>query len=209
MKKHLFGIGLVAMMGFAASAQQPVALSFIGVNQSLSCSNIAQPTNILSIGVAPTNAVGIQFTNSAGVRLIADGTNYESRNPFVDLPIWPDHDGRYEGLSYSTNSALLNAWQPSPLNVYVKLVGQSGANSAVTFSFFPLADGTNECNAAGSRWDFSLTANTTTPVTLVTNVPLYLWRGCHAIRCTRVVNTDTDASSRVDLLSLELTGFKP
>lgn len=206
--KYIFslflGLGLVA----SATAQNFQAISFIN-GQSLSCSNIAQPTNLLSIGVAPTNAVSLQFTNQQGSRLIADGTNNETRNPFVDVPLWADREGRQSILYYQGTNTSLQTWQPSPINLYIKVIGQSGANAGVTFSFFPLADSTNECNAAGSRWDVGVTANTTTPVTLVTNVPLYLWQGCYGMRCTRAVNADTDASSRVDILALELTGFRP
>lgn len=206
MKKRLtilFGLALV----YGASAQTIRVQSFLN-GQSLSCSNIAQPTNLASIGVITTNAVSLQFTNFQGTRLIADGTNYETRNPFKDVSLVSDRDGRYAALTWANTNTLQN-WQQSPFSLAIKVLGQSGANSGVTFSFYPLVAGSNEINAASTRWDVGVTANTTTPVTLLTNVPMYLWMGADSLRCVRAVNADTDASSRVDVLELDLTGPVP
>lgn len=211
MKKFL-SILLLVGSTFSIFGQQFKFQSFLN-EFSLTVSNTFAFTNLSSIGVLTTNVTGAIYTNFQGTRVIC--TNADTHNSFVDIPLWTDRNGNWPAVQYTpmyTN--VVATYQDYPQSVYVKLIGQSGANSAVTFVAFPIVfddktGTTKEINAAGTTWTFAVTANTTTPVTLLTNVPAHLWRGAQGIRINRVVNGDVDATSNATILDLALVGWVP
>lgn len=204
-------LGLLVWLALAAAipvkAQNFVSQSFM--NQSvLVLTNTLQFTNLASIGCNPSNTVGALYTNFQGTRVIAAAGDYH--NAFKDVDLYPMRDGEIDPLYYATGTNILQNIVPSHQQIFVKLVGiNAAANSAVTFTMFPVPDGTTECNAAATTFTFAVTANGTTPVTLVTNIPSYLWTGCAKLRCNRIVNGDADANSQVNLTDFSLNGYRP
>lgn len=219
MKKFLIVVGLV--LGLSAGAQNFITQSFINA-QSLAVSNTICVTNLVSLNGTGTNVNGTQWTNFAGTRVVAGPTyvtnsitgaittNASKANLLREIELRPDRNGNYDALTWvPVYTNVLDNWIPSKYNLNIRLTGQSGANSAVTFVFTPICDGTNESSAAADLWKVAVTATTTTPVVLNTNVPAYLWRGCKGIRLREIYNADTDASSRVDVLSCTLNSWTP
>lgn len=214
MKKILLILGLVSSMVSAqAQVQRHLVQSFINAT-SITVSNTVSVTNLLSLAtqgsVGPgTNTWNITFTNYAGVAEVvtnnASITNtiftYENYNLLGSAFLWEGATHAAQALSNSTNG-------PTYSSVMIKLIGQSGANAAVNFTFVPLPDGINESTASADTWVVGVTANTTTPVCVFTNVPAR-FIGCAKLRLRSVVNTDTDATSKVDILNCALIGFPP
>ena len=199
--KHLLAL-LGLILPLAVTAQNFLSQDFLNV-RSVQVTNGIGATNLNSFGVAATNFNGIVYTNLAGTRL-ETGTTNNTFNLFKDAQLWADRNGR-PFMGIETN----NMVSTSPGSVFLKLVGGSGANAAVTFVFRPVVDGQNESTAAADTWSVALTATTTTPVTLRTNVPFYLWPGCKGLRLRSIVNGDTDASSGVFVQECSLNGFLP
>jgi len=221
MKKLLVSVWVMVGL-LTATAQNFESQNLLSVS-SICVSNTINVTNILSASVgAGTNVDGTIWTNLAGVRVIAATTtstnsisgvittNASKVNLFKDISLAAlvDREGRFPALAWAATNTLQN-WQQSPASLFVKLNGQSGANSAVTFVLTPVPDGVNESTAAADLWSFSVTATTTTPVTLLTNLPLYKWMGCKTLRLRSVTNGDTDATSRVDILALSVNSNVP
>lgn len=217
MKKLIFLSMLVAS---SAMGQQFKYQSFLN-ESALTITNTIQATNLASIGATTTNVVGLIITNFQGTRVIAAAG--DTHNAFLDVQLWGERNSGTPPFYFATGTNVLQNWIPSPQSVYVKLVGQSGANSAVTFVIYPIVEdisltvgGTNsiiagikEINAAANTWTFAVTANTTTPVTLITNVPANLFIGAKGLRMNRIVNGDTDATSNVTIQDCALVGFMP
>ncbi len=223
MKKLIALLGVVGL-GLTLHAQNFESQSFLTV-RSIAVTNTLCVTNLNSpINTYGTNNVGTIWTNLAGTRVVS-GT-VSATNPItgaityqgsganllrsIDLP--PNRLGSYPPLQFATISGTIDtlvSWVPSPFNLNIRLVGQSGANSAVTFVFAPVCDGTNESGATADLFKVAVTANTTTAVTLNTNLPAYLWMGCKSLRLREVINADTDASSRVDVLGVTLNSWIP
>lgn len=106
--------------------------------------------------------------------------------------------------AYLTNSTIY-----SPLTVFLRLHGGSGANSAVTFVFQPLWDGVTAPINTTDDWSVALTATTSTVVDLATNVPLWRWPGAAGLRLKSIVNGDTDATSQITVTKCSINGFRP
>lgn len=206
MKKLFLIVATALLVGFGAKAQNFNVQSFLAVS-SICPSNTIGITNLSSTVSTGTNQVGIVFTNLAGTRVVVNASNAPF-NLLKTLELRPDREARYPILGWAGTNTLQN-WQQSQYSLFIKLTGQSGANSAVTFVFAPVCDGENESTTAGDLWQVAVTANTTTPVTLVTNVPLYKWMGCKGLRLRSVTNGDADASSRVDVTQCVLTSWTP
>jgi len=215
MKKLLLIVGLVLGLVSVSQAQlqRHVVQSFINAT-SITVSNGLSVTNLQSLltqgSVGPgTNIWGITFTNYSGVAVMVTNnaavTNtiftYENYNLLGAAHLWENATHVVQALANSTNGPTYNS-------VMIKLIGQSGANAAVNFTFVPLPDGTNEVTASGDTWVVGVTANTTTPVCIFTNIPAR-FIGCAKLRLRSVLNTDTDATSKVDILSCGLVGFPP
>jgi hypothetical protein len=208
--KRLFT--LMALFGFAASlgaasfVSQPLIPSDV---RSLCVSNTINVTNLLSTTIT-TNAAGTIWTNYAGTRVIhSTSATTGNKNLFRDVDLWAGSDGNAPHI-YNADTANVNATNSIlNANIFIRLVGGSGANSAVQFCLVPLPDGVHESTVTADRLLISVTANTTTEVTSITPIPAYKWPGVAKIRCKWVNNSDTDASSRVDILDFSLNGFIP
>lgn len=208
MKKIIIAVGL-ALGVLSSQAQNFESGTFFRNATTLSVSNVANITNLLSSTSAGTNTLGTLWTNLNGTQIVVAASTTNRVNLLGSVEIPPtDRNGNYPPLLLAGTNTL-NNWQPSPYNLFIKLVGQSGANSAVTFEFTPVYNGNVEATDAASLWIVSVTANTTTAVTLATNVPLYKWMGAKSLRCRAISNADTDASSRVDILNLDLNRWQP
>lgn len=213
--KKLLTLGLLAL-ALSSQAQlirhsvQPfVNATSITVSNNLSVTNLNSTTSVGSVG-AGTNVWGTTFTNYAGTACLVTNnaalTNtygtFENYNLLGSVWLWEGRSHVPQNTWYSTNV-------PTTIgSVMIKLVGQSGANSAVNFTFVPLPDGTNEATAAAETWVVGVTANTTTPVVIYTNIPSR-FIGCAKLRLRSVLNTDTDATSKVDVQACALVGFPP
>ncbi len=157
-----------------------------------------------------TNYWGISFTNLYGQSCFVTNnavlTNtfgtFEDLNLLQDVKLWTDRTGMPGVWPYLLRDS------NSFASVFIKLAGTSGANSAVNFYFVPLVDGTNEVTQAGEEWVVGVTATTTTPVSIYTNVP-NKFIGVRGFRLRAINNTDVDATSRVDLYNCALIGFGP
>jgi hypothetical protein len=210
MKKIILVLCLLAAT-LNSFAQNFISDNFLAVN-SLAVSNILQYTNISCYGVNASNAVGTVWTNLNGTRVVvASGAASETAKLTKDIDlISSDRSGRPMPI-YWTNpyTNVLADWQPSPQNLFIRIVGQSGANSAVVFTFVPVPDGDTDTTAAADVWKVSITANGAIPVTLITNIPSSKWFGCKALRLQTIVNADVDASSRVDVLKLKVNQWMP
>jgi hypothetical protein len=153
----------------------------------------------------------LYWTNTAGSRVtVATNTGAGSwanatTKVVDDIPLWSDRNGQ-PVWEPNTNS---NNYVQSGATLAVTMVGGSGANTASTWVFTPVYDGVNEATAAAELWTIAFTPTTTTVATLVTNVPTYRWPGAKLLRLVRVVPGDTDASSQVTLLDVNVNGFVP
>jgi hypothetical protein len=128
------------------------------------------------------------------------------KNLLRDLPLPPLANGGPIYPAFATGTNVLETIQPATHNLSVSLVGGSGANAAVTFVVVPVPNGRHESTAAGDAFSFAVTATTTTPLTMMTNLPTWRWPGVQAVRIKTVTNADTDASSGVALLDVSLNG---
>lgn len=144
------------------------------------------------------------FTNASGSSAAVD---FNKLNLLQDVTLWTDKEGRPMLLSPNAANNPTNYYSYGTL--FFSLVGGSGANSAVTFRFVPLYDGTNQPNQAGEFIAVSVTANTTTVVNLSTNLIASRVIGAKKLRLVDIVNADADASSSVQLLKVGFAGWRP
>lgn len=225
MKKLILALVATIATVLSATAQDHFTRSFIAPSvYSLNVSNGIQgitnlnstSTLLGSVGGGGTNVWGCVFTNGLGNRVMvtnyADITNtpltFESFNLLQDVSLWPDRNGSGTILHpggapsvYTTNTYF---------SIFIRLVGQSGANAAVNFVFSALPDGVNECTTGGSHiFTVGVTANTTTPVTIMTNFPANYFVGAKKLRLRSIANADTDATSTVTVLNCAVVGFQP
>lgn len=209
MKKFLIAVVLLAT--FTAGAVERKAFSFIN-EPSICISNSISFTNLNAV-TGNTNYTGNIFTNKAGSRVIVGTTTNAAgafvgqyENVFADVVLSPLTVPYFGNI---TNSGSEPGFQ-GPAAIVITLTGQSGANSACNFRFTPVFDGVEPGTAASEQFTVGVTANTTTKVTVKTNLPLWMkMNNAIAIRCDWALNTDTDASSRVDVTKLELIQLVP
>ena len=209
MKKLL--LSAVCILGAATGlAQDFKSQSFLAV-QTIAVTNLLGATNLLSpSNTYATNNAGTVWTNLAGTRVIVSGSTGAAVNLLKTLDLPPDRNGNYSPLTWvPVYTNVLDNWIPSKFNLSIRIKGQSGANSAVTFVFAPVCDGSLENTATADLFKVAVTANTTSLVTLSTNLPSHIWMGCKSVRLREIVNADTDASSRVDVLSVTLNSWQP
>lgn len=211
MKKNI-SIIVLCMLAFGVSAQSFESQSFLNVT-SLQVTNGIAVTNIYSFGSTGSNTVGIVYTNRAGTASVITSTNAKSVKLLNDVSLWADRVGGIPGFTQPTINASPYTNYQGNANIYIRLVGGSGANSAVTFSFAPIASGLGNSDLgyeSTSLFNVAVTATTTTEVRSLTPVPwATLWPGCKGVRLVRIVNADTDASSGVHVLECSLNGFLP
>jgi hypothetical protein len=204
MKKLLF-IGLAVIAGMTANAQVAArSYKFIpGSISTLIVSNTIAITNIGSVSSAwSTNKAGTAWTNSAGTGVVA-GQGDKVRL-LQDVPLWALRDG--SGAWVPTTNAITGIQGYATLAV--TSIAGSGANAAVTFVFAPVY-GDKEGTSATDIWTIAFTPTASTVQTVTTNVPMYKWPGASALRLSRIVNADTDASSSFTVTDISLNGFVP
>jgi hypothetical protein len=204
MKKFILS-AVLAIFATVATAGSWQSISMLGGGaNAIYVTNTIGITNLFSSTGQGTNFFGTTFTN--GTTRVTD-TNGSSGSLLVDyiaLPRWSDGKPMY---SQTTNS--LNYLQ-SQADVAITLVGGSGANSAISFLFTPVyGKGADTEGPTTQDWLVGVTATTTTPVTVVTNVPLHLWPGAAGFRCRRITNPDTDASAQVIVTEFSVNGYRP
>jgi len=236
MKKFIFSLVALAVTFSAAALDfksegfiQPYIGSLCVSNKTLGVSNLLNSVAISGItGYAPTNAVGVVFTNVATGPLAALTTNniglgvfvtngvFDTVNLFRDLVLTPRFDKfpmpiYYVGTNGPGVASALQPYQATDVNILISIVGtNAAANSAVTFVFDPLYDGTNVSTAtAAEPFVVAVTANGTTPVVIATNVPTYRWPGVARIRLSAIANGDTDASSNIFVKKCHLNYWVP
>lgn len=225
--KKLLSMALLATTICASKAQDHHVYTFlkpeiysITVSNTYSFTNLdsfqptgtGQGTNIL--GNLWTNVLMAAGTNLGQRMLVAaanagTGTNLDlaTYNVFQDAPLWVNRTADpvqsiTAGLAGVTNYPVYHS-------IMIRLAGKSGANAAVNFIFSAVPDGTNETTAAGNTFTVGVTANTTSPVCIYTNLPAYQFSTAKKIRLRSVTNTDTDATSDVQVYQVSLIGFQP
>ncbi len=202
MKKLIAILALVALT-VTVNAQVFRSQTLLGPGVgSVAVSNTIPVTNLSTLtfyGLTATNpTVGVIWTNLSGISNNVVGAG-DANNLLGTAVLWADRNGNWPSLGQSNYYASFG----------FRLVGQSGANSAVTFTFVPVYDGTNEATAAGDVYTVAVTATGASMVVTNTPVPLYKWPGCKSIRLRGIVNADTDASSQVNVQAVQLNGFIP
>lgn len=193
----------------------PDVVSITVSNTPLGVTNLnSTAANGASPAGSGTNTWGTTFTNLLGAASMvtnnASLTNtfgtYESFNLLQDANLWTDRNGTF--VQMPLNIAAATTVSNSLGCIFIKLIGQSGANAAVNFIFCPSPDGTNETCTATDIFTVGVTATTTTPASIVTNLP-NKWVGIRKLRLRSITNTDTDATAKVDILNCALLGYGP
>lgn len=210
MKRFLALILLVVAP--AAFAGEHIAASFFGANVSSICvSNTLGVTNLNSYGVITTNIQYMQWTNGAGdqVRAAGDGTGPDYQNVIgsVNLEQFSTRDQFWIGNASLAANTVTNTYYSQ---IFIRLVGQSGANTACTFVFAPVWDDDplDASTDTATYFTVAVTSNGATPVTSRTPIPAYQLYGAKRLRLVSVTHPDADATSRVTVLKCELCGYK-
>ncbi len=208
--KSVILIGLLAL-GLEAKAQDFRTFSFLNA-RSLQTTNTIGITNLATIStVTASNVTGTVYTNTAGTRVLTGPGTNEYVNLLKTINLWADRNGSALAPIY-TNQAPGAAEMPnaSYANIYIRIVGGSGANSAVTFGFVPVpSDSGVDSNVAGDLITVAVTANTTTQVQSITRLDYRKVANCKGLMCKYITNGDGDASSGVTVLECSLNGFVP
>jgi hypothetical protein len=209
--KKLLSLTLL-FVGLSAFGQDFKTYSFLNV-RSIVPSNGLSFTNIDLLNGVTTNVYSVHYTNLAGSQVVPNGTTNNSENVFKPVPLWADREGRWYGPTFAVSSGTndtVQSFSPSYCNINVRLVGGSGANSAVQFVFAPIWDDSGTIGTeSGDNFTFTVTATTTTIINMATNVPVYKWIGAKGLAVRSVTNPDGDASSQVVITELNLNGFQP
>lgn len=217
MKKFILTLIGVVALAVSAKAQTFQSPSFLTV-PAVYVTNLFAITNLPLNNLYGTNIAGTTFSNytaAGALQLAIVSSNYSSLNFMADVPLWSDRNGRWYGVTTNADSTV--AGTDTPMILSISLVGGSGANSAVTFTFAPVYDNQPLANGligrhstvAAEQWAVAVTATTTTAITTGVPVPAYRWPGARALRLLRIVNADTDASSQVIVYDCSLNGYRP
>ena len=214
MKKLFLVVGLSAVAAVAYAQAPHRSQNFLtpGI-QAILVTNGIPATNIVSAKSVGTNMIGFVYTNTQNASVVVAAGTSDYQPIFQDASLWSDREGRGWGVDYG-NTNLLGVtlpYLPTSANISITMISQSGANAAVTFTFAPVSDaaGTQEATTAGDLFIFSFTPTASATDTVKTNVPLHLMQGCAKLRCVRIVNGDTDATSNVAITKMTLNGFQP
>lgn len=211
MKKLFTLLAVMAALALSANAANFKSQSFIvGDVTSLCVSNSICVSNLLSYTVV-TNWTGVNWTNAAGNRVITSTTGGVTayKNLLKDVDLWSASDGSLPAVYYDPGVSGAAATNSCFANIYIKILGTSGANSAVTFAFVPLPDGVNESTVAADTVVVSLTAAGATVVDKTTKIEPWRWPGSGKLRLKYIFNADEDATSKVTVLACSLNGFVP
>ena len=208
MKKLLLAVGLAIVTSLVANAQDSRHYSFSflpsGID-AITVTNTLNITNLLTEGSMGTNLAGTTFTN-LGTRVVVAGTVGASVQLLGDVNLWIPKDGRMWNVY--TNDLLGPLYTDNPMWISMTYDSGSGANSAMTLVFTPMADDNREVNGNPFTWSITAVASQT-QLTVATNLQqAWQWPGAKKLRVRRVVNADADASSQVIITDLNLEGYK-
>jgi len=227
--KKFFGILLLGALAVTTSAQNFGSRSFLNpLITSVTVSNAASGalgyyTNLTSVGASGTNSLNLSWTNSSGIWVITTnnvpatvtGISFVTNDTtqlFVDVPLYTDRNAASPAQATNT----LSLAPVSGLNVAITVSGASGATGAnLNLAFIGIPDGTNEpttgtVGSGGPIWTVGITPNTTSTVTIYTNVPTASFAGCKYIRVQTIKSAITSAANiGVTVKGLSLNGFIP
>ena len=213
MKKLLLVLGSFAL-ALTVGAQTFSSRSFLNC-QSLQVTNGISVTNLASITSGYTTNQNLTvFTNFASVRIATTNGWYDGQNLLRTVPLWVDRAGSaitpiYTNVTTALGSAVK---QPGPFfgNIYIRVVGGTGANTATAFKFAPVPSDTGvDDSVAGDLITVSVTPNGATQVQSLTPLDAQKLIGCKGLMLVSITAGDTDASSQVVVLECTLNGFTP
>ena len=197
---------LLLACSISAFAQQWRYADFLNVTSCQVSNKLYGVTNLNYPSTWPTNAPNQLFTNRFGTQIIVGSGPETNQNLLADVPLYALKDGSWP-WSGSTNAT---AWGASSYqSVSLTVVGSSGGSAAVNFRFVPVCDGVWESTTAGDIWTVGVPVNGTTPVTIVTNVPIWKWPGCKALRLKDIDNVDTTAARAATVLAAHFNFYMP
>lgn len=215
--KRLITLGALLGLGFTANAVTHRSPSFFAPDvTSVQATNGIGVTNLYSaLAVGTTNVMGIIYTNAAGQQITTTNANADYHNLLADqVAMFVDQLAQATYPTYTSN--ILNSG-PYFGAIFIRLTGQSGANSAVTFRFrtIPYGGGGGatpigvEDRVVGDEILISVTAVTTTETHSLTKLDAQKLVGCRGLRLVSITNADTDATSAVTILDCRFVGFVP
>lgn len=175
--------------------------------QGTNCPNLTW-TNNSGIWVIPTNGVpgtvtGVQFLQGPDATQLVQ-----------DVPLWTDRNGQLGILSVTNNwDGTVTSAPISPITLSCRTYGAASAATALNLIFVGLPDGTNEPTTSVSGPNMTFVWGIT-PIAgaqvVTTNLPLWKFAGCKAIRLRSATLTTTSAANiGVTIQSLRLNGFVP
>ncbi len=213
MKKIIALVGLVAMVLIGnVSAQNHFAGSFLNDRIiSLQVSNVAAISNLV-MWPGQSNIFGGRWTNSAGVAV--NVTNAGNTVALLkDVPLSSDRDGRVPFTQfYPLQGTTTNFNIVTPFTISGRIIGGSGANATITFTFTPFWKDRpdNGTTFTATTHDFTLPITSAAGVvTFATNVNFTAWAGAKGVRVRSIVNADTDYTGGIYVTDLDLSYFKP
>lgn len=226
--KKLFIVGAIGLSTLGAMGQSHLSQSFLNVGTLRLGTNTTTSMSIVSNAYTyplQFTATNTLWTNAAGAQILVPGltttdtyTNAARFNVFKDVTFASGRDGwpliqQFAGSAPGGSASNFTTFSANTL--YLKVRGESGANSAVTFVFSPVWDGEggsasiNAPAITGDDWSVAVTAVTAATTTLATNVPMWRWPGAKGLRLSKVTNADTDGGAYAWLQEVKLLHFRP
>lgn len=171
---------------------------------SVIVSNTIAPTNLVHPSSTGINQTGVTYTNAVksggniipGLRRVVTASAYTNVNLLDTVDMIMPANG--QAWTVVTNPGIAGVTWQSPASVSVTFKGGTAANSAVQFTIGPVWDGDKPDTSTANDWTFAFTASTSEQ-TLSTNAPIWLWQGASKLMLKRIVNTDADADSAVEV----------
>lgn len=224
MKKLLIGLLLTCTVAVNAQVQSlkwqqqtflgPSVGSLIVSNLAYGVTNLADNAQFAASATwgAGTNTWGTSYTNKSGTytyvtnnaAITNTSLTHENDNLLSDVELFSYANSA--GIPFTGNIAS-TVVSNSPYSIFIRMVGQSGANANVNFLFSALPDGTNNTSVTGDTYLLQIAANTTTEVCVATNIP-YRFGHARKLRLRSITNTDADATSNVIIKNCDLIGWR-
>jgi hypothetical protein len=213
--RKIIVFGATLLVSVAVNAQVHRSVSFLKdfVSVMMVSTNNVGITNGTGCPSIYTNSAGTATAYVAGTRPLADVNLWVDRNVSYQAPLWADTVVSPGGINSQSNAVATAAVQtqgPSVMNLSISLVATNAkGTAAVVFRFVPLPDGVHESTTAGDFWNVSVTAGGVTPVCIYTNVPMYKFIGCKALRLKAIYNASDVPEGNVFVDAIRLNGFAP
>lgn len=165
-------------------------------------------TNASGIWVIPTNGVPGTVTGISFVQ------GPDTTQLLQDVQLWTDRNGQLGIIPVTNNwDGTVSSAPVTPMTLSCRISGDTGAATALNLTFVGLPDGTNEPTTSVSGPNMTFVWGITPisgPLVVTTNLPLWKFAGCKAIRLrTATLTTTTAANIGVTIQSLRLNGFIP